>query len=113
MKAITVKALGIPELVGVIIGELSFMQAMDACDKLIEGLDIPKYPVDLSEAQRQCISYFTKSLVPNGMSNECDIVFDVDPIRLEILIQGFLHAYIGEFDVVAVQQNIHVKINQL
>jgi hypothetical protein len=113
MKHITIKALSIPELVAVIIGEISFMQVMDSCDKLAEGLQVPKYSVDLSEMQRQCISYCVKSIVPDGINNEWDIVFDVDPFKLEEVIKGFLDPLRTEFDVVATQQNIHVKLNQL
>lgn len=100
--------IGVPELVAIIVGEISFMQSVSACDMILDGLMIPNFSMDLSTVQAAAIKFF----LPDDFSDETDLILQLSPEELELKIHKFLKPYGMFIDITATQQNIHNKINQ-
>lgn len=101
--------IGVPELVSIIVGEISFMQSTSACDMLLDGLMIPNFSMDLSTIQTAAIKFFADGL----LEDEIDIILEIHPELLQVKIQKFLQPYSTFIDVKAAQQNIYYKIISL
>jgi hypothetical protein len=99
--------IGVPEIVSIIVGEISFLQSMTACEMISESLIIPNFTMDLNTVQAAAIKFF----LPDNFTNEADIVLEQSPEELELKISKFLKPYAMFIDVLAAQQNIHNKIN--
>lgn len=112
MNKINKKCIGIPELVSIVVGEFSFMQVMTWCDYLIEEKTPPKPELDLLNLQRDLMKKILGQLPSGTILDELDIVWEIEPDELESFLTEFLSGY-QDYDTVALQQNIHNKINLL